>query len=101
MILPTIRASLSRSDAQHLIGLLGRSEPDLGESASVRLERHGLDSVLDDRRRGRDDGLYMAPALESGGLESVGLRSQGRFGVGQLQLACERASARATVSSRL
>jgi hypothetical protein len=50
MILPTIRASLSRSDAQHLIGLLGRSDPDLGESASVRLERHGLDSVLDDPR---------------------------------------------------
>ena len=50
MILPMIRASLSRSDAQHLIGLLGRSDPDLAESARVRLERHGLDSVLDDPR---------------------------------------------------
>ncbi len=50
MILPTIRASLSRSDAQHLIGLLGRSDPDLGESARLRVEEHGLDSVLDDPR---------------------------------------------------
>ena len=50
MILPTIRASLSRSDAQHLIGLLGRGDPDLRESARLRVEEHGLDSVLDDPR---------------------------------------------------
>ena len=50
MILPTIRASLSRSDAQHLIGLIGRNDPDLGESARLRLEEYGLDSVLDDPR---------------------------------------------------
>jgi len=33
MILPTIRASLSRSNAQRLVRLLGRGDPELAEAA--------------------------------------------------------------------
>ena len=50
MILPTIRASLSRSDAQQLVRLLGREDPDLGEAAQLRLEENGIGSLLDDPR---------------------------------------------------
>ena len=50
MILPTIRASLSRSDAQRLVQLLGRSDPELAEAASLRLEESGIGSLLDDPR---------------------------------------------------
>ena len=50
MILPTIRASLSRNDAQQLIGLLGRTDPDLAEAARLRLEESGIGSLLDDPR---------------------------------------------------
>ena len=50
MILPTIRASLSRNDAQQLVGLLGRTDPDLAESARLRLEESGIGSILDDPR---------------------------------------------------
>jgi len=50
MILPTIRASLSRSDAQQLVRLLGREDPELGEAARLRLKEHGIGSLLDDPR---------------------------------------------------
>ncbi len=50
MILPTIRASLSRSDAQQLVSLLGRADPELGEAARLRLEENGIGSLLDDPR---------------------------------------------------
>ncbi len=50
MILPTIRASLSRGDAQQLVGLLGRSDPELAEAARLRLEESGIGSLLDDPR---------------------------------------------------
>ena len=50
MILPTIRASLSRSDAQQLVRLLGREDPELGEAARIRLEENGIGSLLDDPR---------------------------------------------------
>ena len=50
MILPTIRASLSRSDAQQLVRLLGRENPELGEAARLRLEESGIESLLDDPR---------------------------------------------------
>ena len=50
MILPTIRASFGRSDALHLVELLGRSDPELREAARRRLERDGPDSLLDDPR---------------------------------------------------
>ncbi len=50
MILPTIRASLSRSDARQLVRLLGRSDPELAEGARLRLEQHGVGSLLDDPR---------------------------------------------------
>ncbi len=50
MIFPTIRASLSRGDAQQLVGLLGQSDPDLAESARLRLQESGIGSLLDDPR---------------------------------------------------
>ncbi len=50
MILPTIRASLSRSDARQLVRLLGREDPELGEAARLRLEENGIGSLLDDPR---------------------------------------------------
>lgn len=50
MILPTIRASFGRRDAQHLVDLLGRDDPDLREAARKRLESEGVDSLLDDPR---------------------------------------------------
>ena len=50
MILPTIRASLSRSDSQQLVGLLGQSDPELAEAARLRLEENGIGSLLDDAR---------------------------------------------------
>ena len=50
MILPTIRASLSRSDSQQLVRLLGREDPELGEAARLRLEENGIGSLLDDPR---------------------------------------------------
>jgi hypothetical protein len=50
MILPTIRASLTRSDALHLVDLLGREDPDLRRAARARLEEHGVDALLDDPR---------------------------------------------------
>ncbi len=50
MILPTIRASLSRSDAQQLVRLLGGEDPELGAAAQLRLEEHGIGSLLDDPR---------------------------------------------------
>jgi hypothetical protein len=50
MILPTIRASLSRSDAQQLVGLLGRGDSELAEAAQRRLDESGIGSLLDDPR---------------------------------------------------
>lgn len=50
MIMPTIRASFDRDDALHLVRLLGRDDPDLGERARNRLEEEGVDSLLDDPR---------------------------------------------------
>ena len=50
MILPTIRASLSRSDARQLVRLLGGSDPELAEAARLRLEESGVGSLLDDPR---------------------------------------------------
>lgn len=50
MILPRIRASFDRSDAVALVDLLGRDDPALRESARARLDRQGLDALLDDPR---------------------------------------------------
>jgi hypothetical protein len=50
VILPTIRASVSRSDATRLVDLLGEGDRDLNEAARRRLEEDGLDSLLDDPR---------------------------------------------------
>ena len=50
MILPTIRASLTRDDALHLVDLLGRDDPELRRSARERLEARGVDALLDDPR---------------------------------------------------
>lgn len=50
MILPNLRASLSRHDALHLVDLLGRSDPELRDAARHRLETQGVDALLDDPR---------------------------------------------------
>jgi len=50
MILPVIRSSFGRSEALHLVELLGRHDPELREAARVRLEEEGLDGLLDDPR---------------------------------------------------
>lgn len=50
MIMPTIRASFDRRQARHLVGLLGRDDPELREAAQTRLEEEGIDSLLDDPR---------------------------------------------------
>lgn len=50
MIMPTIRASFDRRQARHLVGLLGRDDPELREAAQRRLEEEGIDSLLDDPR---------------------------------------------------
>jgi hypothetical protein len=50
MIMPTIRASFSRGEAQHLVWLLGRNDPEMGKAAQRRLDEDGIDSILDDPR---------------------------------------------------
>lgn len=50
MILPAIRATFGRSDALHLVQLLGRHDPELREEAHDRLMEHGIHSLLDDPR---------------------------------------------------
>ncbi len=50
MILPAIRATFGRSDALHLVELLGKHDPELREQAHHRLMEHGLHSLLDDPR---------------------------------------------------
>lgn len=50
MILPTIRASFDRTDAEHLVELLGRHDPALRAAARRRLDQEGPDSLLDDPR---------------------------------------------------
>lgn len=50
MIMPTIRASFGRSEALHLIELLGRNDVELRDAARERLEKGGVDSLLDDPR---------------------------------------------------
>lgn len=50
MIMPTIRASFDRRDANQLVGLLGGDDPELRRAARARLEEEGIDSLLDDPR---------------------------------------------------
>ena len=50
MILPTLRSSLSRRDAQQLVDLLGRHDDQLRDGAQERLEDGGIDALLDDPR---------------------------------------------------
>lgn len=50
VILPAIRATFGRSDALHLVQLLGRHDPELREEAHDRLMEHGIHSLLDDPR---------------------------------------------------
>lgn len=50
MILPVIRSSFGRGDAQHLVQLLGRSDVELRAAAQERLDREGVDALLDDPR---------------------------------------------------
>lgn len=50
MILPRIRAGFDRKDAIALVELLGRDDAGLREAARERLDRDGLDALLDDPR---------------------------------------------------
>ena len=50
MILPTLRASFGRRDALHLVRLMGGDDEELCASIRERLEREGLDALLDDPR---------------------------------------------------
>lgn len=50
MIVPTIRASFDRRDANQLVGLLAGGEPELRRAARARLEAEGIDGLLDDPR---------------------------------------------------
>ena len=50
MIMPTIRASLSRRDARQLAALIGRDDAETSDAAHRRLDQHGVDSLLDDPR---------------------------------------------------
>ena len=50
MILPTLRSSLSRRDAQQIVDLLGRHDESLRDGAQERLDKGGIDALLDDPR---------------------------------------------------
>ncbi len=50
MIMPTIRASFNRQEAQHLVRLLGRNDPETEQAARRRLDEEGIDGILDDPR---------------------------------------------------
>jgi hypothetical protein len=50
MILPNIRASFTRGDALHLVELVGGPDDELRTAARERLERDGVDALLDDPR---------------------------------------------------
>ena len=45
MIMPTVRASVGRADALHLIELLSGGDPDLRRAAHERLEADGVDGI--------------------------------------------------------
>lgn len=67
MILPNVRASFSRTEAAHLVNLLGRDGEAARRSAVERLESGGLDALLDDPRVLNalltDSGVSAPPAL--------------------------------------
>lgn len=67
MILPTIRASLGRRDALHLVDILAGHDEELREAARRRLDEEGLDALLDDPRVRTalltDPGVKAPPAL--------------------------------------
>lgn len=50
MIMPTVRASVGRRDALHLVELLSGGDEELRRAARERLEDHGADALLDDPR---------------------------------------------------
>ncbi len=50
MIMPTIRASVSRQEALQLVDLLGRGDLDVHGRARARLEDEGVDAILEDPR---------------------------------------------------
>lgn len=50
MILPTVRASVGREDALHLVELLSAGDPELRKLTRERLEADGVDGLLDDPR---------------------------------------------------
>jgi hypothetical protein len=50
MIMPVIRSSFGRTEALHLVDLLGRHDAELRDAARERLDQGGIDSLLDDPR---------------------------------------------------
>lgn len=50
MILPTVRASFGRAHARHLVHLVAGGDAELLDAAMERLDRDGLDALLDDPR---------------------------------------------------
>jgi hypothetical protein len=50
MILPNVRSSFDRADAQFIIWLLTRGSEVAREREEARLREHGLDAILDDPR---------------------------------------------------
>lgn len=50
MIVPTVRESFGRKDAEALVDLLAGGDPELGRAAETRLQEEGIDVLLDDPR---------------------------------------------------
>ena len=50
MIVPTVRESFGRKDAEALVDLLAGDDPELGRAAEARLQQEGIDVLLDDPR---------------------------------------------------
>ena len=63
MIMPAIRASVTRDDALHLAELIGHRDPELRAGARARLDAHGIDTLLDDPRL--RNALLTAPCVRA------------------------------------
>ena len=50
MIVPTVRDSFGRKDADALVELLAGDDPELGRAAQERVQEEGIDVLLDDPR---------------------------------------------------
>ena len=62
MVLPTVRASFSRSDILRLVRLLGRGDEEVMRNAESRVDREGADAILDDIASGAIDFVRVSRA---------------------------------------